>query len=75
MLVVTGIFDNERFIPDTPIAIPQKKKVVVTIEDNVDNYAKIKKEYQMSILDELCGMFSDGKMSVDDFIKQKEIDK
>ena len=33
MLVVTGIFDNERFIPDRPVSIPQKKKVVVTIEE------------------------------------------
>ena len=33
MLVVTGIFDKERFIPDTPVSIPQKKKVVVTIEE------------------------------------------
>lgn len=33
MLVVTGIFENERFIPDRPISIPQKKKVVVTIEE------------------------------------------
>ncbi|MCL2411077.1 MAG: hypothetical protein FWC97_05470 [Treponema sp.] len=36
MLVVTGIFENERFIPDSPISIPQKKKVVVTIEDYLD---------------------------------------
>ena len=33
MLVVTGIFENERFIPDRPVVIPQKKKVVVTIEE------------------------------------------
>ena len=33
MLVITGIFENERFIPDRPVAIPQKKKVVVTIEE------------------------------------------
>ena len=33
MLVVTGIFDNEKFIPDRPVSIPQKKKVVVTIEE------------------------------------------
>ena len=33
MLVVTGIFDNERFIPDKPVSIPQKKKVIVTIEE------------------------------------------
>jgi hypothetical protein len=35
MLVVTGIFDNERFIPDKPVSIPQKKKVTVTIDDAV----------------------------------------
>jgi hypothetical protein len=34
MLVVTGIFENERFIPDSPVSIPQKKKVVVTIEED-----------------------------------------
>ncbi|MCL2809499.1 MAG: hypothetical protein FWD24_05470 [Treponema sp.] len=33
MLVVTGTFENERFIPDNPISIPQKKKVIVTIEE------------------------------------------
>jgi hypothetical protein len=37
MLVVTGIFKNERFIPDTPISIPQNKKVIVTIEEKSDN--------------------------------------
>jgi len=33
MLVITGIFENERFIPDRPVSLPQKKKVVVTIEE------------------------------------------
>ncbi|MCL2380735.1 MAG: hypothetical protein FWC64_03960 [Treponema sp.] len=36
MLVVTGIFDNGRFIPDTQISIPQKRKVTVTIEETHD---------------------------------------
>jgi hypothetical protein len=40
MLVITGIFENERFIPDTPVVIPQKKKVVVTIEE--DHKASLK---------------------------------
>ena len=87
MLVVTGIFDNElttsptgevssvRFIPDMPITIPKMKKVVVTIDDNIDSYAKTKKANRRAIIDELCGMFSDGKTSVDDFIKQKALDK
>jgi hypothetical protein len=26
MLVITGVFENERFIPDKPISVPQKKK-------------------------------------------------
>ena len=36
MLVVTGVFENERFIPDKPVSIPQKRRVVVTIEENPD---------------------------------------
>jgi hypothetical protein len=40
MLVITGIFENERFIPDRPVSIPQKKKVVVTIEDDISQQVK-----------------------------------
>ena len=40
MLVITGIFDNERFIPDRPVSLPQKKKVVVTIEEEKNTEAK-----------------------------------
>ena len=36
MLVVTGVFENERFIPDKPVSIPQKTKVVVTIEEEIN---------------------------------------
>jgi len=36
MLVVTGVFEDERFIPDRPVSIPQKRKVVVTIEENLN---------------------------------------
>ncbi|GBU27622.1 hypothetical protein R84B8_01157 [Treponema sp. R8-4-B8] len=35
MLVITGIFENERFIPDRPISIPQKKKVTITINEEL----------------------------------------
>ena len=34
MLVITGVFENERFIPDKPVEIPQKKRVTVTIEEH-----------------------------------------
>jgi hypothetical protein len=33
MLVVTGVFENERFIPDKPVSIPQNTKVTVTFEE------------------------------------------
>jgi hypothetical protein len=35
MLVITGVFENERFIPDSPISIPQKKRVTVTINEEL----------------------------------------
>ena len=35
MLVITGIFEDGRFIPDKPVSIPERKKVTVTIEDEV----------------------------------------
>jgi hypothetical protein len=35
MLVITGVFENERFIPDKPISIPQKKKVTLTIDEEL----------------------------------------
>jgi len=33
MLVITGVFENERFIPDKSISIPQKKKATVIIDE------------------------------------------
>ena len=41
MLVITGIFENERFIPDKPVSIPQKKKVKITIEEESEDRAHI----------------------------------
>ena len=43
MLVVTGVFENERFIPDIPVSIPQKKKVTITINDETDVNLELKK--------------------------------
>ena len=37
MLVVSGIFDNETFIPDKPVSLPQGKRVILTIEEEKDN--------------------------------------
>jgi len=40
MLVVTGFFENETFIPDKPVLLPQRKRVVVTIEDDINAEVK-----------------------------------
>jgi hypothetical protein len=40
MLVVTGFFDKETFFPDSPVSIPQKKKVIVTIEEETETNEK-----------------------------------
>jgi len=37
MLVITGVFENERFIPDRPVSIPQNKKVTITINEELPN--------------------------------------
>ena len=33
MLIITGFFENETFIPDKPVSLPQGKRVIVTIEE------------------------------------------
>jgi hypothetical protein len=35
MLIITGIFKNEKFIPDRPVSIPQNKKVTITIDEGL----------------------------------------
>jgi hypothetical protein len=39
MLVMTGVFENERFIPDKPVSIPQGTKVVVVADAIVEEAA------------------------------------
>ena len=49
MLVITGIFENGRFIPDNPVSIPQKRKVKVTIEEESEDRAHITKNSSGSL--------------------------
>ena len=44
MLVITGVFEDERFIPDKPVSIPQKKKVIVTIEEDMQIRYRLEKQ-------------------------------
>jgi hypothetical protein len=46
MLVVTGIFEDKRFIPDSPVSIPQKKKVIVTIEEAIEAETKYENKWR-----------------------------
>jgi len=46
MLIVTGIFEDKQFIPDRPVSIPQKKKVIVTIEEEPDAGTKYENKWR-----------------------------
>ena len=41
MLIITGFFDNKTFIPDVPITLPQGKRVIVTIEEEEEDYNEL----------------------------------
>ena len=32
-MVITGFFEKETFVPDTPVSLPQGKRVVITIQE------------------------------------------
>ena len=44
MLVVTGFFENDTFIPDEPISFPQRKRVTVMIEEENESQDPTYKE-------------------------------
>jgi hypothetical protein len=37
MLVVSGFFENERFVPDRLVSLPQRKRLTVTIEEEKES--------------------------------------
>ena len=47
MLAFQGYFQSGRFVTDTPVQIPERKKTIVTVlDENVDE-ARERKAYQM----------------------------
>ena len=68
MLVITGVFENERFIPDRPVSIPQKKKVTLTIEEEMpaelttaEKVANFRKKYNRgTFVEQLKKQAADG---------------
>jgi hypothetical protein len=65
VLVITGVFENERFIPDRPISIPQKRKVMVTIEEILSD-ATIRPSNRRTIFDKCRLDLSDFKFNRDE---------
>jgi hypothetical protein len=64
MLVITGVFENERFIPDRPVSIPQKKKVTITIDDELP--ADSRKTARRAIFDKCRLNLTDFKFNRDE---------
>jgi len=46
MLVITGTFENDKFIPDEPVSIPQKKRVILTIEEEQEKRLKASNKWR-----------------------------
>ena len=64
MLVITGVFENERFIPDRSVSIPQKKKVTVTIDEDIP--ASTKRTDRRAIFDKCRLDLTDFKFNRDE---------
>ena len=69
MLVITGIFENERFIPDRPVSIPQKKKVIVTIEE--EKPVDISIQERIAAAERLIGVASDNAMTIEEIRNER----
>lgn len=59
MLVITGIFEDERFIPDKPVAIPQRKKVKITIEEENPGELSLRIDERRKMYASFCGIWTD----------------
>ena len=73
MLVITGVFEDGRFIPDRPVSIPEKKKVIVTIEEEksigrelpVLTMTQIEEWSKACEIQSLVGVLKDSNLSPD----------
>ena len=77
MLVITGIFEDGRFIPDKPVTIPEKKKVKVIVEDHLADASGIEKttewsiEKRISLAENLVGVASNNPMSLEEIRNER----
>jgi hypothetical protein len=63
MLVVQGYFEAGRFISDTPVVIPEKKKTIITVLDE-----NIQKTDQEKIWDEFREAIERSNEELSDYI-------
>jgi len=77
VLVITGVFENGRFIPDKPITIPEKKKVKVIVEDHIVESSRIEKtvewsvEKRIAVAESLVGVASNNPMSLEEIRNER----
>ena len=69
MLVITGIFENERFIPDKPVSLPQKKKVTVIIEEEKSEELSIQE--RIAAAERLVGIASNNPMTLEEIRNER----
>jgi predicted DNA-binding antitoxin AbrB/MazE fold protein len=36
MLVITGFFENGKFVPDNPVSLPEKTRVLIKVEETAE---------------------------------------
>jgi predicted DNA-binding antitoxin AbrB/MazE fold protein len=77
MLILTGFLENGKFIPDNPVSLPEKARVVVNVEEKEEEKEKqerIKKwnEIKEEILN--CDEKLDGYPTPVKFRTPEEID-
>ena len=77
MLVITGIFEDGRFIPDKPITIPEKRKVKIILEDHMEETNKTTMTVEQSIEDRislaesLIGVASKNPMTLEEIKNER----
>jgi hypothetical protein len=69
MLLVTGYFKNNTFVPEKNISIPDGTKAVVSVEDQALNKAK-KAERQLTVFEEFLA-----ELDKDDEVLPPEFDE
>jgi hypothetical protein len=68
MLVITGFFENGKFVPDAPVLLPEKTRAVIRVENADDTLPVISKEAWFKFRKELEAI--EGEEIPDDFAER-----